>query len=135
MGLWIRQRPAWTSRGLIHDSDRGTNIERFATPSRSPKPRPFAYVGSRGDSYDNAMAVAPKPLNVLMFGPGLSVAELADLGVRRISIGGALARTAWGAVLRAAEEIKNGSFAGLADGAPGKLLNGIFGDFPAQPTK
>jgi 2-methylisocitrate lyase-like PEP mutase family enzyme len=80
-------------------------------------------------------AVAPKPLNVLMFGPGLSVAELADLGVRRISIGGALARTAWGAVLRAAEEIKNGSFAGLADGAPGKRLNGIFGDFPAQPSK
>ena len=71
-------------------------------------------------------AVAPKPLNVLMLGPGLSVAELADLGVRRISIGGALARTAWGAVLRVAEEIKEGSFAGLANAAPGKLLNGIF---------
>jgi 2-methylisocitrate lyase-like PEP mutase family enzyme len=74
-------------------------------------------------------AVSPKPLNVLMFGPGLSVAELADLGVRRISIGGALARTAWGAMLRVAEEIKEGSFAGLANGAPGKSLNGIFGNF------
>jgi len=72
-------------------------------------------------------AVAPKPLNVLMFGPGLSVAELADLGVRRISIGGALARTAWGAMMRAAEEIKAGSFAGLANGASGKQLNGVFG--------
>ena len=80
-------------------------------------------------------AVAPRPLNVLMFGPGLSVAELADLGVRRISIGGALARTAWGAMLRVAEDIKAGSFAGSADGAPGKLLNGIFGDFGANAAK
>jgi len=80
-------------------------------------------------------AVAPRPLNVLMSGPGLSVSELADLGVRRISIGGALARTAWGAMLRVAEDIKAGSFAGLADGAPGKLLNGIFGDFGANAAK
>lgn len=72
-------------------------------------------------------AVAPKPLNVLMFGPGLTVAELADLGVRRISIGGALARVAWGAVLQAAEQIKAGSFAELGQGASGKQLNGIFG--------
>jgi 2-methylisocitrate lyase-like PEP mutase family enzyme len=74
-------------------------------------------------------AVAPKPLNVLMFGPGLTVAELADLGVRRISIGGALARVAWGAMQQAAEQIKAGSFAGLADGASGKRLNEIFGGF------
>lgn len=74
-------------------------------------------------------AVAPKPLNVLMFGPGLCVAELADLGVRRISIGGALARVVWGAMLKVAEEIKRGSFDGLANGAPGKILNGIFGAF------
>jgi 2-methylisocitrate lyase-like PEP mutase family enzyme len=77
-------------------------------------------------------AVSPKPLNVLMFGPGLSVAELAELGVRRISIGGALARTAWGAMLRVAEEIKEGSFAGLASGASGKTLNGIFAGFEAK---
>jgi len=73
--------------------------------------------------------VAPKPLNVLMFGPGLTVAELADLGVRRISIGGALARVAWGAMQQAAEEIKAGSFAGLANGVSGKQLNEIFGGF------
>jgi 2-methylisocitrate lyase-like PEP mutase family enzyme len=71
-------------------------------------------------------AVAPRPLNVLMFGPGLTVAELADLGVRRISIGGALARVAWGAVQQVSEQIRNGSFAGLANAAPGKVLNGIF---------
>lgn len=50
-------------------------------------------------------AVAPLPLNVLMGGPGLSVAELADLGVRRISVGGALARAAWAGFLAAAREI------------------------------
>jgi 2-methylisocitrate lyase-like PEP mutase family enzyme len=80
-------------------------------------------------------AVAPKPLNVLMFGPGLSMAELADLGVRRISIGGTLARVAWGAMLRVAEEIKQGSFSGLATGAPGKTLNGIFGEFAVPGGK
>ena len=74
-------------------------------------------------------AVQPKPLNVVMMRPGLSVAELADLGVRRISVGGALARVAWGAVMAAAEQIRVGSFDGLASGAPGKQLNDIFGGF------
>lgn len=74
-------------------------------------------------------AVAPKPLNVLVMRPGTSVAELADLGVRRISIGGALARVAWAAALAAAEQIKAGSFAGLAGAMPGNQLNGIFGGF------
>ena len=74
-------------------------------------------------------AVAPKPLNVLMTRPGHSVAELAELGVRRISVGGALARVAWGAVQAAAQQIKDGSFAGLANAASGKALNGIFEGF------
>lgn len=77
-------------------------------------------------------AVAPRPLNVLMTGPGLSMAELADLGVRRISIGGALARVAWGAMMQAAEEIRRGSFDGLANAASGKTLNGILGEFAAK---
>jgi 2-methylisocitrate lyase-like PEP mutase family enzyme len=51
---------------------------------------------------------------------------LADLGVRRISVGGALARVAWGAVLSAAEQIKCGSFDGLAAAAPGKRPNDVF---------
>jgi 2-methylisocitrate lyase-like PEP mutase family enzyme len=78
-------------------------------------------------------AVAPKPLNVLMSGPGLTLAELADLGVRRVSIGGALARVAWGAMLKVAEEIKRGSFDGLGGAASGKILNGIFGEFDTKP--
>ena len=90
--------------------------------------------GVQGSEHIAAMvrAVAPKPLNVLMSGPGLSVAELADLGVRRISIGGALARVAWAAMLKTAEEIKTGSFAGLAGAASGKTLNGIFAEFTAK---
>jgi 2-methylisocitrate lyase-like PEP mutase family enzyme len=71
-------------------------------------------------------AVAPKPLNVVMFRPGPSVAELADLGVRRISVGGALARVAWAAMLQAAEQIRAGSFDGLAEQTPAKQLNDIF---------
>lgn len=76
-------------------------------------------------------AVAPKPLNVLVStpGPGLTVSRLADLGVRRISVGGALARAAWGAFLRAAREIaEEGSFDGLAGAASFAELNGAFRD-------
>lgn len=74
-------------------------------------------------------AVAPKPVNVLMHTPGYSVAELAELGVRRISVGGALARVAWGAVQAAARTMQGGSFAGLAGAASGKELNGMFSRF------
>jgi 2-methylisocitrate lyase-like PEP mutase family enzyme len=50
-------------------------------------------------------AVAPKPVNLLANAPFITVAEAADLGVRRISTGGTLARTAWAGFLAAAEEI------------------------------
>jgi len=46
-------------------------------------------------------AVAPKPVNVLLIGPSMRVAELADAGVRRVSVGGALAAAAWTAFDRA----------------------------------
>lgn len=74
-------------------------------------------------------AVAPKPLNVLMMRPGLKVPELADLGVRRISVGGALARVAMGAMVGAAEQMRLGSFDGLAGGMSGDRLNEIFRSF------
>jgi 2-methylisocitrate lyase-like PEP mutase family enzyme len=79
-------------------------------------------------------AVAPKPVNVLALEPYLSLAEYADLGVRRISVGGALARVAWGAVMAAAEQIKAGSFEGLRSRIPGAKLNDLFGSFPKPPT-
>jgi 2-methylisocitrate lyase-like PEP mutase family enzyme len=71
-------------------------------------------------------AVAPKPVNVLVASSGMTVAELAALGVRRISVGGALARTAWGAFMRAATgSAEHGSFAGFADAVPFAELNGL----------
>ena len=50
-------------------------------------------------------AVSPKPVNLLINAPFTTVAEAAELGVRRISVGGTLARTAWGGFLQAAGEI------------------------------
>ncbi|HEX7945322.1 MAG TPA: isocitrate lyase/phosphoenolpyruvate mutase family protein, partial [Phenylobacterium sp.] len=71
-------------------------------------------------------AVSPKPLNVLMGAPGLSVAQLADLGVRRISVGGALARAAWGGFLKAAREIaESGTFTALGQAATGAELKAL----------
>jgi 2-methylisocitrate lyase-like PEP mutase family enzyme len=75
-------------------------------------------------------AVAPKPVNVLMSGPlGFTVADLAALGARRISVGGAAARVAWGAFMRAAKEIaEHGRFDSLADAVPHADINGLFRD-------
>jgi methylisocitrate lyase len=73
--------------------------------------------------------VAPKPVNVLVsgFNHQLSLSQLADLGVRRISVGSGLALAAWGTFLRAAEAIKtNGTFNHLARGAASADLNGLF---------
>jgi 2-methylisocitrate lyase-like PEP mutase family enzyme len=59
-------------------------------------------------------AVAPKPVNLLINAPFTTVAEAAQLGVRRISVGGTLARTAWGGFLQAAREIaEEGTFSGF----------------------
>ena len=74
-------------------------------------------------------AVAPKPVNVVMMRPGLSLAELTDLGVRRVSIGGAIARVAWASIMSLMNGIESGSFDGLAGGTPGKELNDIFAKF------
>ncbi len=74
-------------------------------------------------------AVAPKPVNVLVsgFNCRLTVSRLADLGVRRISVGSGLALTAWGAFLRAAQTIKkDGSFSLLAQNAASAELNEQF---------
>jgi len=61
-------------------------------------------------------AVAPKPVNLLVNAPFTTVAEAADLGVRRISVGGTLARAAWGGWLAAAREIADdGTFTAFTD--------------------
>jgi 2-methylisocitrate lyase-like PEP mutase family enzyme len=75
-------------------------------------------------------AVAPKPVNVLIgWASDLTVADLAALGVRRISVGGALARSAWGGFMRAARTIaEQGRFDGFADAASGNDLDAYFAD-------
>jgi 2-methylisocitrate lyase-like PEP mutase family enzyme len=70
-------------------------------------------------------ALAPKPVNVLIGWPTeLTVQDLAALGVRRISVGGALARSAWGGFIRVAKELAEvGSFSGFEEAASGAELN------------
>jgi 2-methylisocitrate lyase-like PEP mutase family enzyme len=72
-------------------------------------------------------AVAPKPVNVLVGAPLFTVAQLAEAGVRRISVGGALARAAWGGFLDAAREIaERGTFTALGTAVPFAEINGAF---------
>ena len=74
-------------------------------------------------------ALAPKPINLLMgWAGGMSVDEIAALGVRRISVGGALARCAWSGFVQAATQLaQEGRFDALAQGAGAGNLNGLFG--------
>jgi 2-methylisocitrate lyase-like PEP mutase family enzyme len=74
-------------------------------------------------------AAAPKPVNLLVGSASkLTVQEIAALGVRRISVGGALARAAWGGFMRAARMLaEQGTFEGFVGAAPGKELNALFG--------
>jgi 2-methylisocitrate lyase-like PEP mutase family enzyme len=85
-------------------------------------------VGGREDIRAIVGSVQPKPVNVLVSADsGLRIGDLADLGVRRISVGSALARAAWGAFLRAAQGIATeGSFAGLDGAATFAQLNKMF---------
>ena len=72
-------------------------------------------------------AVAPKPVNVLVSSDFATVEQLRALGVRRISVGGALARAAWTGFLAAAREIaENGTFSALGRAVPFAELNGAF---------
>lgn len=86
-------------------------------------------------------AVAPKPVNVLIGGPAgltgstsLTMADAAALGVRRVSVGGALARAAWGGFLRAATTLaEEGTFDGFAGAMPHADLQAFFGK-TARPS-
>jgi len=74
-------------------------------------------------------AVAPKPVNLLIGSTSaLTVQDVAALGVRRISVGGALARAAWGGFMQAAQSLVQGRFDGFAGAAPGSQLNALFQD-------
>ena len=72
-------------------------------------------------------AVAPRPVNVLVGSGFITVPELAALGVRRISVGGALARAAWTGFMQAAREIaEHGTFRQLGEATPFADVNGWF---------
>ncbi len=86
-------------------------------------------VAKKQDIASMVRAVSPKPLNVLVTGSILTTAELADLGVRRISVGGALARVGWTAIVGAAKKMRSGSFEGLGQAMSGSDLNEVFRGF------
>ena len=78
-------------------------------------------------------AVHPKPVNLLIGASGLSVGEAEALGVRRVSVGGSLARTAWAGFMRSAREMaEKGTFTELAKGHPGGELNKMFAEAPVN---
>ena len=85
-------------------------------------------IRSREDILSVVAAVAPKPVNLLIgFNADLDLAAIAALGVRRVSVGGALARAAWGGFMRAAKLInEQGKFDGFSDAASGSTLNSVF---------
>jgi 2-methylisocitrate lyase-like PEP mutase family enzyme len=86
-------------------------------------------IRTREDIAAVVKAVAPKPVNLLIgWASELTLADVAALGVRRISVGGALARAAWGGFMRAAKLMaEEGRFDGLANAASGAELNKLFG--------
>jgi 2-methylisocitrate lyase-like PEP mutase family enzyme len=73
-------------------------------------------------------AVAPKPVNLLVGAAGgLSMEQIAKLGVRRVSVGGALARSAWGAFMRTAQRIAEvGLFDGFAEAVAHQDMDSLF---------
>ena len=80
-------------------------------PLRAPIVLYAPGIRAKDDILAVVQAVAPKPVNVLVGGDFTTVAELAAAGVRRISVGGALARAAWTGFLQAAREIaERGTF-------------------------
>jgi 2-methylisocitrate lyase-like PEP mutase family enzyme len=85
-------------------------------------------IKSKDDIATVVKAAAPKPVNLLIHGNWMTFAEAADLGVRRISVGAALARAAWVAFAQAVGEInEHGTFNGLSPSGPAPKLNEVFG--------
>jgi 2-methylisocitrate lyase-like PEP mutase family enzyme len=117
---------------LVGKPDLGFVIERLKAYSEAGAECLYAPgIKTKEDIAAIVKAVAPKPVNVLVStpSPDLTVSRLADLGVRRISVGSSLARVAWGAFVRAAREIQeNGTFDSFAGAAPFADLNGLFRD-------
>jgi len=116
---------------LVHDPDPfHTVLDRLAAYAEAGADCLYAPGVKKPDEIAQIVkTVAPKPVNVLIsgFNHQLSLSQLTDLGVRRISVGSGLALAAWGTFLRAAKDIKaNGAFTLLADVASSPELNELF---------
>jgi 2-methylisocitrate lyase-like PEP mutase family enzyme len=116
---------------LVHDRNPfQTALDRLAVYAEAGADCLYAPGVSDPDEIAQIVkTISPKPVNVLVsgFNHQLSFSQLSDLGVRRISIGSGLALAAWGAFLRAAQDIKtNGVFNLLANNAPFADLNELF---------
>jgi methylisocitrate lyase len=108
--------------------DLGATIERLTAYAEAGADCLYA-PGIRGKEDIAAVvkAVEPKPVNVLVGSDLVTVTDLAKLGVRRISVGGALARAAWGGFLQAAREIaEQGTFSALGHGIPFTEIEALF---------
>jgi methylisocitrate lyase len=114
---------------LVEREDLNKVIERLTAYSAAGADCLYA-PGFREREHIKAIvdAVAPKPVNILIGGPiGLTMKDAAELGARRVSVGGAFARAAWGGFLRAAEELsEKGNFEELAHAAAYDELQEFF---------
>jgi methylisocitrate lyase len=116
---------------LVHDpKPLHTVLDRLAAYAEAGADCLYAPGVSKPDEIAEIVkTVAPKAVNILVsgFNHQLSVSQLTDVGVRRISVGSGLALAAWGTFLRVAKDIKaNGTFNLLADGAASVELNELF---------
>jgi len=113
-----------------HPNPLRTSLDRLLAFAEAGADCLYAPGVSRVDEISQLVrAIAPRPVNVLISTNNcqLTVNQLADLGVRRISVGGALARTAWTGFIKSAREIREqGSFASFAEATPFGELHGLF---------
>lgn len=116
-GVFLTARTEGIRFGLIDIAEAIHRLEAFAEAGADCLYAP----GLRTDNDIKAVitAVAPKPVNILVGGNFTTVERLADLGARRISVGGGLARTAWTGFIAAAREIvESGTFVRLGEALP-----------------
>jgi 2-methylisocitrate lyase-like PEP mutase family enzyme len=113
---------------IVGRPDLAETIRRLAAYAEAGADCLFAPgIRTRHDIVAVVTAVSPKPVNVLAGSDFATVAELCEMGVRRISVGGALARTAWTGFLLAAREIADrGTFANLGRAVSFDEMNRLF---------
>lgn len=115
---------------LVGRADRDDTIRRLQAYAEAGAECVYAPgLRSREDIAAVVAAVTPVPVNVLVGSDFTTVAEMATIGVRRISVGGALARAALGAAIAAAREIaEHGTFTGLAKAVPSAEIENVMTD-------